>query len=99
MEKHQCFNKNKLRCSAGQEIDGGVEPGNKLPVSQMVTALAVSLAICKAGAYLIRSLGIQGGSLPAITAIVVTLSTIFPAQFNQIAPSGEEWALIVMQIC
>ncbi|KAF5743511.1 hypothetical protein HS088_TW08G00095 [Tripterygium wilfordii] len=79
-------------------MDNGSEPGNKLPVLQTATALAVAFAICKAGSYLTKSLGVQGGSLPAITAIVVLLATAFPTQFAYLAPSGEAMALILMQV-
>ncbi|KAK9292514.1 hypothetical protein L1049_020487 [Liquidambar formosana] len=80
----------------GMDNDSG--PSNKLPVLQTATALAVSFAICKTGAYLTKYFGIPGGSLPAITAIVVILATAFPAQFGQLAPSGEAMAMILMQV-
>lgn len=72
--------------------------GDKPPVLQFATALAVAFAICKAGTFLTKYFGIQGGSLPAITAIVVTLATTFPTQFNKLAPAGEAMALILMQV-
>lgn len=74
------------------------ESGNKLPVLQTATALAVSFAICKAGELLTKHFGIQGGLLPIITAIVVILATSFPSQFAYLAPSGEAMALILMQV-
>lgn len=74
------------------------EPVNKLPVMQTATALAVSFAICKAGSFLTKYFGIQGGILPAVTAIVVVLATAFPRQFAHLAPSGEAMALILMQV-
>ncbi|XP_010537160.1 PREDICTED: uncharacterized protein LOC104811962 [Tarenaya hassleriana] len=76
----------------------GSETGNKIPVLQMATAIAVSLAICKAATYLTKYLGITGGSLPAITAVIVVLATVFPSQFGHLAPSGEAMALILMQV-
>ncbi|XP_019053118.1 PREDICTED: uncharacterized protein LOC104595989 isoform X2 [Nelumbo nucifera] len=79
-------------------IDTESQIGNKLPVLQTATALAVSFAICKTGTYLSKLLGIQGGNLPCITAIVVILATIFPAQFGYLAPAGEAVALILMQV-
>ncbi|GMH08960.1 hypothetical protein Nepgr_010800 [Nepenthes gracilis] len=79
-------------------IDGESEVGNKLPVLQSATAIAVSLAICKAGSYAAKSFGIQGGSLPVITAIVVILATVFPRLFNHLAPAGEAMAMILMQV-
>ncbi|CAN4113044.1 unnamed protein product [Withania somnifera] len=74
------------------------ESGNKLPVLQTATALAVSFAICKAGELLTKHFGIPGGLLPTITAIVVILATSFPSQFAYLAPSGEAMALILMQV-
>ena len=72
--------------------------GDRLPVLQSATAIAVSFLICKAGSFITRYYGIQGGMLPAVTAIVVLLATMFPGQFNQLAPSGEVMAMILMQV-
>lgn len=74
-----------------------LETSNKLPVLQTATAIAVAFIICKLGTSFTKYLGIQGGSLPAITAIVVVLATAFPSQFGNLAPSGEAMALILMQ--
>jgi len=74
------------------------ETTNKIPVLLIATGIAVSLAICKAGALLTKYFGISGGSLPAITAVVVVLATVFPSQFGRLAPSGEAMALILMQV-
>lgn len=91
----------KIPAEAAQSVsDDKVESesGNKLPVLQTATALAVSFAICKAGELLTKHFGIQGGLLPIITAIVVILATSFPSQFAYLAPSGEAMALILMQV-
>ncbi|XP_027110232.1 uncharacterized protein [Coffea arabica] len=85
----------------GGDADAGYdisESGNKLPVLPTATALAVSFAICKAGSSFAKYFGISGGSLPAITAIVVILATVFPRLFAHLAPSGEAMALILMQV-
>lgn len=74
------------------------ESGNKLPVLQTATALAVSFAICKTGQLLTQHFGIQGGLLPIITAIVIILAASFPSQFAYLAPSGEAMTLILMQV-
>ncbi|EYU25137.1 hypothetical protein ABFS82_06G029500 [Erythranthe guttata] len=74
------------------------ESDNKLPVLQTATAVAVSFIICKIATVLTKHFGIQGGTLPAITAIVVVLATSFPNQFAYLAPSGEAMALILMQV-
>lgn len=80
------------------QVNSKFSTGSKLPVLQSATAIAISFAICKAATYLTKLLGIQGGNLPCITAIVVALATIFPSQFGSLAPAGEAMALILMQV-
>ncbi|KAG5558641.1 hypothetical protein RHGRI_008552 [Rhododendron griersonianum] len=62
-----------------------LETSNKLPVLQTATAIAVALIICKLGTSFTKYLGIQGGSLPAITAIVF---------FTVVGASGNIWNVI-----
>ncbi|KAF8116786.1 hypothetical protein N665_0014s0050 [Sinapis alba] len=80
------------------DVNKDSETKNKIPVLLIAIGIAVSLAICKAGALITKCLGISGGSLPAITAVVVVLATVFPSQFAHLAPSGEAMALILMQV-
>ncbi|KAH7856276.1 hypothetical protein Vadar_034792 [Vaccinium darrowii] len=87
-----------LTSASGDGSNMEFETSNKLPVLQTATAIAASFVICKFGTSLTKYLGIQGGSLPAITAIVVILATAFPSQFGHLAPSGEAMALILMQV-
>ncbi|GFQ05838.1 uncharacterized membrane protein yjcl [Phtheirospermum japonicum] len=84
--------------AAGGGLNEESQSGDKLSVLPTATALAVSFIICKSAIYLTKYFGIQGGSLPAITAIVVFLATAFPNQFAYLAPSGEAMALILMQV-
>ncbi|KAL0299564.1 UNVERIFIED_CONTAM: hypothetical protein Sradi_6616200 [Sesamum radiatum] len=79
------------------DSSGAVTNESKLSVLQMATALAVSFAICKAGTFLSNSLGILGGELPAVTAIVVFLATLLPSYFRHLAPAGDAFALVLMQ--
>ncbi|CAA2991778.1 uncharacterized membrane -like isoform X4 [Olea europaea subsp. europaea] len=72
--------------------------GNQLSVLHIATALAVSFAICKAATSLTKLLRIQGGDLPAITAIVVVLATSLPKYFCQLASAGEAFAVVLMQV-
>jgi uncharacterized membrane protein len=55
--------------------------------------------ICKAGSAISNQLGIQGGTLPCVTALVVVLATALPRVLGKLAPSGGETiALILMQV-
>ncbi|GJN29979.1 hypothetical protein PR202_gb18250 [Eleusine coracana subsp. coracana] len=81
----------------GQGGSESVTAGDKLPALQSALAMAVAFAVCKAGKLTATLLGIKGGSLPCITAIVVALATLFPSHLGKLAPSGEVLALILMQ--
>lgn len=74
------------------------QSGDKLPMLQMVTSLAVSFAMCKAANILTAYFGIQGGNLPVVTAIAVIFATVFPKPFASLAPSGEAMAVILIQV-
>jgi cytochrome c oxidase subunit IV len=87
----------RLETVVDARIERESQSGNLLPVMQTATAFAVSFAICT-GSFLTNYFGIQGGILPAVTAIVVILETAFPRQFAYLAPSGEAMALILMQV-
>ncbi|CAL0328597.1 unnamed protein product [Lupinus luteus] len=69
-----------------------------LPVLQTATALATSFLICKGATYLTKLYGIQGGTLPGVTAIVVILATLFPKQIGALGSAGHTVALILMQV-
>ncbi|XP_015071080.1 uncharacterized protein LOC107015347 isoform X2 [Solanum pennellii] len=71
---------------------------SKKPVLQIATSVAVSFAICKFGTWVCRFFGTQGCDLPAITAIVVVLATLFPAYFRNLANAGDAVAIVLMQI-
>ncbi|VVB17416.1 unnamed protein product [Arabis nemorensis] len=61
-------------------------------------ALSVSFLICKAAILMTELFKIQGGMLPAVTAITIILATSFPDFFNSLAPSAETISLILMQV-
>ncbi|XP_021651554.2 uncharacterized protein LOC110643480 isoform X2 [Hevea brasiliensis] len=82
----------------GVEMDVESNSAGKIPVLQSATALTVSFVICKTAIYLTQLCKIQGGSLPAITAMVVILATAFPTQFARLAPAGDTIALVLMQV-
>uniref|UniRef100_A0A8I6WYS5 Uncharacterized protein n=1 Tax=Hordeum vulgare subsp. vulgare TaxID=112509 RepID=A0A8I6WYS5_HORVV len=60
--------------------------------------MAVSFAICRAGKHMATLMGVQGGGLPCITAIVVALATLFPSRIGRLAPAGEAMAVVLMQV-
>ncbi|CAN8264991.1 unnamed protein product [Cochlearia groenlandica] len=76
--------------------DDKVEDKNRV-VSTSVS-LSISFLICKAAITITKLLKIQGGMLPAVTAIIVVLATSFPGFFNSLAPSAETISLILMQV-
>ncbi|KAI7731966.1 hypothetical protein M8C21_008978 [Ambrosia artemisiifolia] len=79
-----------------QNLNAG--SGDNSAVLQTATALAVSFAICKCGTHIVQLLKIQGGTLPAITAIVVILATLLPKQIGYLAPAGDAVAAISIQV-
>ncbi|OEL25492.1 putative membrane protein YjcL [Dichanthelium oligosanthes] len=78
--------------------DGESEGGGRHSVLNGGLAIALSFVICKAGSTLADRLGLQGGTLPCVTALVVFLATAFPGQLGKLAPAGETMALILMQL-
>lgn len=72
--------------------------GSNLPVLQTAAAIAISMAICKSAMWMSKLLGIQGGILPLITALVVILATLLPTHFAYIAPAGDAVAAVLMQV-
>ncbi|KZV27566.1 ferric-chelate reductase [Dorcoceras hygrometricum] len=71
---------------------------SQLSVLQVATAVAVSVSICKAATSLTRFFGIQGSDLSVITAIIVVLATLLPRFFRRLAPAGDAFSAILMQI-
>ncbi|XP_073123821.1 uncharacterized protein [Henckelia pumila] len=71
---------------------------SQLSVLQVATAIAVSFSICKAATSLTNFFGIQGSDLAAITAIIVVLATLLPRFFRHLAPAGDAFSVILMQI-
>ncbi|XP_066377779.1 uncharacterized protein [Miscanthus floridulus] len=79
----------------GEPDEGG---GGRLFVLNGGAAVALSFIICKAGSAMAARLGLQGGTLPCVTALVVFLATAFPGPLGRLAPAGESLALILMQL-
>ncbi|CAF2088735.1 unnamed protein product [Brassica napus] len=88
--------------SAASSPDGDMTKDDKVEDKNRVVstsiALSVSFLICKAAISMTELLKIQGGMLPAVTAITVVLATSFPDFFNSLAPSAETISLVLMQV-
>ncbi|CAD6338051.1 unnamed protein product [Miscanthus lutarioriparius] len=80
------------------EPDEGGGGGGRLFVLNGGAAVALSFIICKAGSAMAARLGLQGGTLPCVTALVVFLATAFPGPLGRLAPAGKSLALILMQL-
>ncbi|XP_028796735.1 uncharacterized protein LOC114752176 [Neltuma alba] len=72
--------------------------GSKIPVLQFATALATSFLVCKAAKSLTKLSGIQGATLPGVTAIIVILATVLPRQMGSLGPAGHTIALLLIQV-
>jgi uncharacterized membrane protein len=88
------------RIPAEDHSVGGDSDHHQQPVvlAHSAVAMAAAFAICKAGKLATTVLGVPGGSLPCITAIVVALATLFPCHLGVLAPSAEPVAVILMQV-
>ncbi|CAN6176976.1 unnamed protein product [Urochloa humidicola] len=76
---------------------------NVVPAARSAMAVAAAFVICRAGMLatdMLVQLGIQGASLPFVTAIVaVAVATFFPSQIRKLAPpSDDTLAVIVIQV-
>nr|AFK43461.1 unknown [Medicago truncatula] len=70
----------------------------EMPVLQTATAVATSFLICRAATYFTKLYGIQGGTLPGVTAIIVVLATLAPKLISPLIPAGHTVALVLMQV-
>ncbi|XP_009150924.1 uncharacterized membrane protein YjcL [Brassica rapa] len=84
--------------SSDVDMTKDVKAEDKNRVVSTSIALSVSFLICKAAISMTELLKIQGGMLPAVTAITVVLATSFPGFFNSLAPSAETISLVLMQV-
>lgn len=92
----------KIPAEAAKPIDADPSHlgsnGSNLSILQIATALSVSFAICKSGTSLTKFFRIEGGELPAVTAIVVLLASLLPRFFRQLAPAGDVFSVVLMQV-
>lgn len=77
-----------------------LEEEGRAPIRVLEASMSMALsgAICFAGVSAARALGVKGGAIPCITALVVALATCFPRHLAPLAPSGEGLATIFMQV-
>ncbi|PRW59633.1 putative membrane -like [Chlorella sorokiniana] len=81
-----------------QQEGAAEEDTRSITVLHGATALAVAAAICFAGTQIAQALRYKGGSITVITAITVTLATLFPRLLAPLRASGEGLAAILMQL-
>ncbi|KAL4435946.1 hypothetical protein ABPG77_000708 [Micractinium sp. CCAP 211/92] len=77
---------------------GGGGDGRTITVLHGATALALASAICFVGTQVAAAMRYKGGSITVITAITVTLATLFPRLLAPLRASGEGLAAILMQL-
>lgn len=82
---------------AAAAVHAPVEDTRTVTVLHGATALALAAAICFAGTQAAAALKYKGGSITLITAITVTLATLFPRLLAPLRASGEGLAAILMQ--
>ncbi|CAL5185323.1 unnamed protein product [Lathyrus oleraceus] len=75
-----------------------LENQGNMPVLQTATAVTTSFLICRAATYITKLYGIQGGTLPGVTAIIVILATLLPKFISPLVPAGHTVALVLMQV-
>ncbi|CAL5049906.1 unnamed protein product [Urochloa decumbens] len=84
------------------ELPLATDIDNTLPVAKTAMAVAAAFSICRAGTLAtskLGQLGIEGASLPCITAVVVVaMAIVFPSGIRKLAPSDDTLAVIVMQV-
>lgn len=86
--------------AAAEDSSGGfdIDASRTITVLHGATALALAAAICFAGTSIAAALRYKGGSITVITAITVTLATLFPRLLAPLRASGEGLAAILMQL-
>ena len=63
-----------------------------------LTAVAISGALCAAGAALAAAAGAPGAVVPAATALAVALATLAPAALAPLSPSADAIAACLLQV-
>lgn len=71
--------------------------GPSIGVRSMATALAVAATVCAAGYGLAAALGTKSSAILFVTALVVTLATLFPKRLGALA-GAHELGVLLMQV-
>ena len=75
-------------------VDEGTQAFDLLDLSK---ALAISMVVCTIGFGLSDFAGIRGGGILIITAVIVSLATLFPGQMGNIA-GADKIGILFMQV-
>lgn len=62
------------------------------------TGLAVSASLCYLSAWLANLLKLPGALIPIVTALTVTLASVFPKTLEPLVCSSEGIAVILLQV-
>ncbi len=73
------------------------EDDNKIELTDMAKALAISISVCAVGFALAGLSGIKGTGILIITAIVVLIATLFPKQLGAIK-GADKIGTLLMQV-
>jgi uncharacterized membrane protein len=71
--------------------------GPPIVVRSMATALAVAATVCAVGYGLATALGVPASAILFVTALIVTLATLFPRQLSALA-GAHELGVLLMQV-
>ena len=74
------------------------ETDRSMNVLHSTTAIAISAIICHVSMSAALALSLPGMHIPIITAVTVTLATLFPKQLEPLVASAEGLAAVLMQL-
>jgi uncharacterized membrane protein len=73
------------------------ETGPRIDTRSMATALAIAATMCAAGYGIAHALGIGSAGILFVTALTVTLATLFPGRLGSVA-GAHELGVVLMQV-
>ena len=90
------YHDDKAKTMTDNEI-GKQQQGSGLNLINMTTAIAIALSVSAAGYLLQDVIGLPGSAILIITALIITIATIFPKQLSKIE-GADQIGTMLMQI-